>query len=135
MGLLGKDALLQAASSAQLPREQVNVPELGGFVIVQGMSGAQRDAWERSLVVMRRGQRRDINVENIRARLAVRCLIDEDGRRLFDDTDAGALGNLRADVLQRIFETAQKLSGVSDGDIDELKKSSETAAGSDSVTS
>lgn len=133
MAFLDKAALLKAASPANLPREQVDVPELGGFVIVQGMTGAQRDAWEKSLVVGR-GQRRDVNTENIRARLAVKCLINEDGSRIFDDGDAKALGDLRADVLQRIFTVAQKLSGVSDGDIDELKKSSETAAGTDSPT-
>lgn len=133
MALLSKDALLAAASPANLPRQTVDVPELGGSVIVQGMSGAQRDDWERSLMVGR-GKRRDVNTENIRARLAVRCLIAEDGKRLFEDSDAAALGGLRVDVLQRIFEVAQQLSGVSDGDIDELKKSSATAAGSGSPT-
>lgn len=135
MAMLDREALLKAASSPKnLPRDQVDVPEFGGFVIVQGMTGTERDAWEKSLVVLRRGVRRDINVENIRARLAVRCLVNEDGARLFEDEDAKALGNLRVDVLQRIYETAQRLSGVTDGDLEELKKSSETAAGSDLPT-
>lgn len=135
MGLLSKDALVAAATSNALPTERVEVPELGEgqYVIVRGMSGAQRDSWERSLVVGR-GKRRDVNTENIRARLAVRCLVDDKGERLFTDAEASVVGGLRVDVLQRIFEAAQRLSGVSDDDVDELKKASEMAAGSGSPT-
>lgn len=132
--LLKKEALLQAATSGDLPTETVEVPELGGVVIVRGMTGAQRDVWERSLVEVR-GKKRVINTENIRARLAVRCLVDAEHNRLFTDGDATALGNLRVDVLNRIYEAAQRVCGVSDEDVDELKKSSEPAAGSDSPTS
>lgn len=131
MNLLSKEALVAAATERKLPREVVEVPELGGSVIVQGMTGIERDAWERSLVTGR-GARRDVNTDNIRARLAVRCLIDQNGARLFTDEDAKHLGNLRADVLTRIFAAAQRVCGVSDGDVDELKKSSETAAGTGS---
>lgn len=131
MGLLSKEALLSAASSSQRPTETVDVPELGGSVIVRGMSGVERDAWERSLIVGR-GKRRDVNTDNVRARLAVRSLCDEQGNRLLEDGDAVVLGRLRVDVLNRIFEAAQRVSGVTDEDIDELKKSSEVAVGSGS---
>ena len=133
MSSLSKAAILAAAAAA-LPRERVEVPELGGYVMVQGMSGTDRDAWEKSLVVGR-GKRRDVNTENVRAKLAVRCLVDDDGARLFEDGDVAILGKLRVDVLNRIFETAQRLSGVSDEDIDELKKSSAPEAGSGSSSS
>lgn len=132
--LLSREALLAAATTA-LPRERLDLPELGGAVYVQGMSGKQRDAWERSLVVLRRGQRRDLNIDNVRARLAVRCLVTEAGERILTDTDAPLIGNLRVDLLNRIYELAQKLSGVSDEDLDELGKSSAPADGSASPTS
>jgi hypothetical protein len=133
MNCLSKAALL-AAAAAGLPRERVEVPELNGYVWVQGMSGTDRDNWEKSLVVGR-GKRRDVNTENVRAKLAVRCLVDDAGARLFEDSEVAALGQLRVDVLNRIFEAAQRLSGVSDGDLDELGKSSAPAAGSDSSSS
>lgn len=134
MNLLSREALLAAAASKQLPRERFTIPELGGDVIVQGMSGTDRDAWEKSLY-RGRGTRRTLETDNIRARLAVRCLVDDQGQRLFGDEDATVLGKLRVDVLQRIFDAAQRLSGVSDEDIDELKKYSATDAGSGSPTS
>ena len=129
--LLTRDALVTAAESGGVPTERIAVPELvqDGYVIVRGMTGWERDAWERSLI-KGRGKRRDIDTENVRARLAVRCLVDEAGARIFRDDEAGILGKLRVDVLQRIFEVAQKLSGVSDEDIDELGSPSGPAAGS-----
>ena len=59
-------------------------------------------------------------------------IVDEQGNRLFDDSEVAILGRLRVDVLNRIFETAQRLSGVSDDDIEELKKPSVWEAGSGS---
>lgn len=133
MALLTKEALLAAASLDRLPRETLEIPELGGSVIIKGMSGSDRDAWEKSLIVGR-GKRRDVNTENVRAKLAVRCLVNDAGERLFSDGEAVLLGQLSASILNRIYETAQKLSGVSDEDVDELKKASETVVGSGSPT-
>ncbi len=127
---ISRDAL-KAAADAPLPRETVHVPELGGTVTLQGMGGRQRDAWERSLVVGK-GRRRDVNTDNIRARLVCQCALADDGSRLLTDEDAEWLGKLRVDVLNRLYSAAQKLCGVTDEDVEELKKSFGTAAGTDS---
>ena len=116
MAFLSRADLLAAIG---LPREPVRIPELGGDVLVQGMSGAQRDAWEASLVEGK-GKRRRMNTANIRAKLVAQCCIDEAGNRLFTDTDVEVLGTTRVDVLNRLFGVAQRLSGVSDEDVDEL---------------
>lgn len=94
-------------------------------LFVQGMTGADRDAFEASLVVGR-GKKRDVSTENVRAKLAVRCLITEDGARIFKDGEHAILGGLPAELLSPIFDLAQELSGISDEDIDELGKSSPT---------
>src|SRR5574343_1623714 len=107
MGFLSRSDLLAAC---QLPQEIVHVPELGGDVIVRGMSGAQRDEWEASLVEGR-GKKRRMNTANIRAKLVAQCCVDEAGRRLFTDEDVEALGGVRVDVVNRLFAVAQRLSG------------------------
>lgn len=136
MEFFSKDELLQAAASGQRPCESV-VITLGAVtkaVWVQGMSGAERDAWEQSLVRQRNGQV-VVKADNVRARLAVRCLVTEPGgARIFSDADAEMVGQLPAAVLQPIYEKAQRLSTVSKDDIDELERDSEPAAGSDSRT-
>lgn len=133
MSQLDKAAILAAAAQS-LPIEPVDVPELGGTVYVRGMSGVERDGWETSLVVGR-GKKQRINTENVRARLLVRVLCNDKGELLFAPSDATALGGLRVDVLTKLYEVAQRLSGVSDEDIDELGNASAPAAGSGSPTS
>lgn len=137
MEFFTKDDLLAAATTPSLPCEPVEIT-LNGVtksVWVQGMSGTDRDDWEKSLIVGR-GKRKDINTANARAKLSVRCLVDKPGgTRLFGDEHAALIGNLPAAVLQPIFEKAQRLCGVSDEDIDELGKPSAPAAGSGSPTS
>lgn len=123
MGYLTRADLLKAIG---LPRRIVPVPELGGDVIIQGMSGAQRDAWESSLVEGK-GKRRRMNTANIRAKLVAQCAVDEAGERLFSDADAETLGHTRVDVLNRLFAVAQELSGVTDEDVDELGEASTSA--------
>ena len=130
MALLSRADLLAACV---LPREVVKVPELGGEVIVQGMSGAQRDAWEASLVEGR-GKKRHMNTANIRAKLVAQCCVDEHGHRLFTDEDVEALGTARVDVLNRLFGVAQRLSGVSDEDVDELGSPSDSTTVAPSIS-
>ncbi len=129
MGLSKSDLL-----GVTVQRETVYIPELKGSVIVQGMSGIERDEWEASLI-RGKGKHREVNTRNLRAKLVTRCVLNDDGTRMFTDEDAAALGKIGAHVLQRLFEAAQKLSGVSDEDVDELGKPSAEAATSGSPTS
>jgi hypothetical protein len=116
MALLPKHLLLGATVP---PQETVSIPELGGEVIIRGMSGAERDAFEVSLVEGR-GRKREVNLKNLRAKLVAYCCIDEHGARVFSNEEAEALGNMRVDVLNRMYSVAQRLSGISDQDADEL---------------
>jgi hypothetical protein len=100
----------------------VDVPELHETFTLQGMNGLQRDAFESALVTGV-GRRRTVNTQNIRAKLLVQTIIDPmTGELLFSEADADALGQVRADVLDRLFTVAQRLSGVSDKDVEELGK-------------
>lgn len=129
MAVLTKQILLGATTP---PQETVKVPELGGDVIVRGMSGGERDAFEASLIEGK-GRKRDVNMKNLRAKLVAYCCIDEQGARIFTDSDAEALGLVRADVLNRIYTVAQRLSGITDEDADELGEvSSQTVSASSS---
>lgn len=121
MGLLTRDAILAAPD---LPTEEVQVPEWGGVVFVRGLTGAQRDRFEASIVELR-GRKRILHLEDIRARLVAMTVVDADGRRLFTDQDVPALSGKSASALQRVFEVAQRLSGLSSTDIEELTKNSE----------
>jgi len=114
--LLTREAILQADD---LPRELVEVPEWGGALYVRALTGAERDAFEQSIVETR-GKNTRMNLRNIRARLVALTVIDEDGNRLFSDDDVEALGRKSAAALNRVFEVAQRLSGLRPEDVEEL---------------
>ena len=99
--------------------ELVHVPEWGGDVYVKGMTGAERDKFESSLVVLR-GKSQTLNMANIRAKLASLTICDENGKRLFSEQDVQVLSQKSASALQRVFVVAQKLSRIGDEDIEEL---------------
>jgi hypothetical protein len=114
-----------------LPREKLDLSaELGPgkYIWVQGMSGRDRDAFEAGLAKGPRGQRR--NIENFRARLAVLCVIHEDGSRMFTASQAEQAGAIRADVLTKIVAVGQRLSGIGEADAEELGKPSDDVAAS-----
>lgn len=109
----------------------VAVPEWGGVVRVRGLTGAERDQYEESILRIR-GQRADVRLENARARLVSLAVRDADGRRLFTDADVMALGRKSARALERVFDAAAKLSGLQAGDVEALAKNSQSDQSDDS---
>jgi hypothetical protein len=130
MALLTREQILAADD---LKRETVPVPEWGGDVIVKSLTGAERDEFEDS-VVRQRGKSRELNLRNARARLVSLSLVDEAGSRLFSAGDVEQLGRKSAAALDRVFGAAQRLSGLTEQDVDELAKNSDSDQ-SDSSTS
>jgi len=49
----------------------------------------------------------------------VACCRGDDGAPIFTIDDVAAIGSKRADVLERIVNAAQRLSGMSKADIEE----------------
>lgn len=120
MAILSRDQI-QRAEDQQT--RTVPVPEWGGDVLVRGMSGKERDAFEDATLQQRgkgRNMTREANMRNFRARLVVETVVDEAGRRLFNKSDLEWLGDKSAAALQRVFNAATELSGMRDEDVDEL---------------
>ena len=116
---LTRDDLLNAGSQRVI--EPVEIPELGGIVYVQGLTSAERDRYEQS-VMQRRGGQLIPNLTNARAKLIMMTLVDEDGSVLFTEEELGILGNIQARTLQRIWNKAADLSGITEEDVDALEK-------------
>ncbi len=106
----------QILESNDLKRETVPVKEWGGSVIVQALSGVSRDAFEQSLV-----HDGKTDLINVRAKLVARCVVDESGMRLFSEEDIEALGQKSARALERISKVAQRLNGMGDKELEEIR--------------
>ena len=105
--------------------EVVEVPEWGGSVHVKTMSGTERDSFESEIVDIRNGVQAKTDTKNIRAKICARSICDEDGKLLFTEKEAVALGKKSVSALQRVFQVSQRLSRISDDDIEDFAKALE----------
>jgi len=132
---LSRDEILNASD---IQTEEVEIPEWNNKkVLVRGMTGAQRDAYEDASLTMpdKKKQTRAFIYKNARARLVAWSVVDENGKRVFSDADIPRLSDKSAAALQRIFNVAMRLSGISEEDIEELVKNSPDGQSDDSGTS
>ncbi len=106
---LSKDQILEADD---LQNQEVDVPEWGGTVYVRSMTGADRDAFEASMVTVNPDGSRTPDMRNLRAKLVALTLVDEAGNRLFEVADIPRLALKSAAALERVFEAAQRLNGL-----------------------
>lgn len=116
MNILSREQILEAKD---LVTEAVEVPEWGGSVLVKSLTGAERDQYE-SAIVEQKGRDTKVNLRNARARLVALSVVDEEGKRLFSPNDVSLLGAKSAAALQRVFNVAMRLSGITDDDVKEL---------------
>lgn len=113
---LSSDDILQ---TDDLEREAVEVERWGGTVYVRELTGRERDQFENEILTGDPNDP-DVNTENLRARLLVRTLCDEDGNRLFGDDQMDDLADKSGAVLSRLFEKAQELNGMTAEDMEAI---------------
>jgi len=132
MSFLNRAAILNADD---FKTEVVNIPEWGGDVMVKAMTGTERDAFEASIVEQNAKGGTKMKIENIRAKLVAKTVIDPESKQnIFTAGDIEAIGKKSAAALDRIYTVASKLSKVTDEDVEELAKNSETDPSDTSTT-
>ena len=100
------------------------------FVYARSVSGRVRDVWEHSAMTMRvKGKKADVKPDfaNIRAKLLVHGICDEQGTLLFTEAQVVALGEKDSAPLDRLFTKICQLSAITEADVEELAGNSETA--------
>lgn len=98
----------------------VEVPEWGGVVRVQSLTGKERDEFEAGLSETR-GTKTKSNYKNFRAKMVALCAVDEEGKILFTNKfQIDALGDRSVAALQRVFNVCQALNRMTDEDVDSL---------------
>ncbi len=121
----------QILGADDLPVEDVDVPEWGGIVRVKTLTGQERDAFEESVITMKkvkRGKRvrteTTPNLKNMRAKLVAHSCVDTKGKLIFSEADVQALGEKSSAALDRVYEASSRLSKITDEDLEELEKNS-----------
>lgn len=105
-------------AAQDLTLEPVVVPEWGETVQVRVMTGADRD----SLTASMRDGSGNVDLMRYRARLLVRCIVNEDGSTMFSETEIDALNAKSSIALERLFAVADRLNGVRPDSVDAAEK-------------
>jgi hypothetical protein len=113
----------QILAAQDITYEPVDVPEWGLKVFVKGLTGTERDDFEASIRQMRpTADRKSMEPvlipDNMRSKMLVKCLVDEQGQRIFTDQQINALGAKNGAVLDRLHDVASRLSGMDGGAVD-----------------
>ena len=118
MKVLNREDILAAMD---LNREKVEVPEWGGSIFIQCMTGSERDDFENDTYIQK-GSNIEYNRKNFRAKLLARTIVSEDGKRLFGDQEIDLLGKKSGKVLDKLLPIALRLNGIGKDAIEELTK-------------
>lgn len=110
----------QILARNDLPTEIVEIQEWGGSVKLRGLSAGEREALEQE-VTNKQGK---VETKNLRAKLLVRSIVNENNEKIFTEADIDALNTKSSFVIDKLFLAAQRLNGMSNDAIEEMKGNS-----------
>ena len=95
--------------------------EQGDFRL-QSLTLSEWSAWEAERFDLDKAKITKERMASMRQRLLVRCLVDADGRRLFDDGEWNLLSSLDAGVMGDLYDAAHKHCGFDRDDTEAAGK-------------
>lgn len=122
--ILNKEDILQAKD---VKIEAVDVPEWGGGVYVRSITAAERGQIEEAAAKFKESKGKDSFARTFTVKFAALAICDEEGTRLFKDDEIAQLQLKNAAAIARVAEVAQRLSGFTKEEMDELEKNSSDA--------
>lgn len=122
----------QILAAEDLPWELVDVPEWGGTVRVQALSGADRDVYDTQSWAYQKAGLSPLT--DFRTRRVALAITDENGAKLFTAKDVAQLARKSGTALDRVDDVVVRLSGLEDGAVDKAKAELKADPNGDSGT-
>lgn len=107
-----RDLILSADDAKSVT---VDVPEWGCSLQVRSLNNKERIDWEVACSKKRKGKV-TMDPYRLKSLLVVMTCYDDGGHKVFTDDDVEALGSKNAAVVERLFEAAAQLCGVTEQD-------------------
>lgn len=130
MALIGRT---QIDNAVDLKTADVEVPEWGGTVRLRELSSKERSLIE-ATTIGAKGQTLELRIEafkTLREKTVAAALIDQDGKRLYKDTEIAQLALKSGQIIERLFQKVQELSGMTKAAVQDAEgNSGGTATGS-----
>jgi len=96
---------------AEVPTETISLPQLGGSVLVRGMTAKERSAFEDQFTLKSGKPNAKARLE-MRERLLIATVCDMEGQPLFTREDVAAIGRLPAATVEPLVDSAQRVCGM-----------------------
>lgn len=114
--------------------ERVEVPEWGGVLYARVVEGAELDAFQQSL---HKGQGKDqwLDMANFRARFVQLVACDKHRKPVFSVARTVELGKKSARALDRVFTVGQRINGLTEAEMKDIRGNSEGGPSDDSGSS
>lgn len=107
-----------------MPAEAVEIHDASGKLVgtmhMRGLSGRELTEYQNSLTIMLSSGQMKPNTRHAMAKLVALCAIQEDGAPYFEKHEISQLDDAPARVLIPLFESAQRLCGLTDDDFKEM---------------
>ena len=111
--------------AGDLAIEAVKIAEWGVTIYMHTLNGEQRDALEQRIINGRKGEK--VDVLGVKVRMLIDCAYDERGGQIFQPSDVEELNKKSSRVISRLFAVAQRLSGITEAEAEEIAKNSAAA--------
>lgn len=117
--MLDKTTILSKLRPPQLKTSTLNLPELGGSILVRELTGSERDQLD-ALNMERKNIGDFLTKRTIHL---VSCgVIDEKGNSVFNVKEVEELHSTNAPTLQKIEKRISELSGITKADQEQTEK-------------
>lgn len=106
--------------------KKVFVKVLNAYAFIKQMSAQEQDTYEESLYIMKSNPDNTVEMTRhmvgLKAKYLVRTLCDEEGKRLFEDSEWEILSAKFSDIITELFNEAVRVNKDTMGDIKEQEK-------------
>jgi len=121
--VLSRDDFFQAITE-DLPAEQVELiganGKVRGVVTMRGLTVRELTEYQEKMTITLSSGQRKQNTKHAMALLIAMSAINPDGSPFFDPSDITRMETGAARAMMPLFESAQRLSGLTDEDVKEL---------------
>jgi len=119
------------AASRRLPAEEVSLVDPHGREIgkirMRGLSADELESYQESIARSKDGK--GVSFKRAMSRLVAMCAINEDGSPFFDKHEAAKLGEAPSWMIMQLFQSACRLSGMTESDVKELAENFDETPG------
>jgi len=105
-----------------LPTHAVECPEWNCTLYVRTMTGTERDGYEGDVMGRQGSGTASMRLDGLKAYLVVLTVVDEDGARVFEESDLDKVQQKSSKVINRLADVALSVNGLTADDVEELGK-------------